>query len=79
MDLASAQNAVYMHVHDTAAIATGNSVEEARSSATGLMEWSAAALVEAAFRVDDRRAAVDRQRIVGYEVERSPARSGRQQ
>ena len=70
----TAQKAFYMHVDDTAAIATGNSVEEARRSATGLMEWSATALVEAGFRVDNRHAAVDKQRIVGYEVEESPAR-----
>ena len=66
MVLAQAPNAVYMHVDDTAATATGNSVEEARRGATRLMEWSATALVESAFRVGDRRAAVDKQRIVGY-------------
>ena len=72
--MAPAQNAVYMHVDDTAAIALGDSVEAARENANSLMEWSANALTEAGFRVTDRHAAEDKQRIVGYEIEDSPAR-----
>ena len=72
--LTEAQQALYMHVDDKATIATGTTVSKARESSTALMEQSAEALVKAGFRVTDRRAATDKQKIVGYELEESPAR-----
>ena len=72
--LTPSQQAIFMHVGDTAAIALGVSVCAAHEVSTSLMEQSADVLVSKGFRVDDRRPAEDRQRIVGYEIEESPAR-----
>jgi hypothetical protein len=72
--LTDAQQAVYVHVDDTAAVATGSTAQQAREEANSLMVRSADALTTVGFRVTDRRTAVYGQRIVGYDLEESPAR-----
>ena len=72
--LSEAQTAIYMHVDDTAAVACGRTVSAAQSRSSALMRKSAGALIATGFGVTDQRAAVEGQRIVGYEVEQSPAR-----
>ena len=72
--LGKSQAAIYVHVDDTATITSGSSLKQARLAANGLMHSAADALTKTGFKVTDRREAGPAQRIVGYELEESPAR-----
>ena len=54
MVLSEGQTAIYMHVDDTAAVASGNTIASAQARATALMQRSVGALIGTGFGVTDQ-------------------------
>ena len=73
--LTPSQSALYMHVDDGVVMTSGaDGASEAGDRCNTIMEFAADALEDSGFVVNDRTRWQDLNKIIGYEVENSPAR-----